>query len=205
MTTEINGKQVLENRDGLFVPVEKIKPQDLLTDSVVKALAAEAIVINETLADFKRRALADIADLISIAGEKYGVELGGKKGNISLTSFNGNYRIERKMSDNVTFTAELFAAKELVDQCVDGWSEGANDNYKLLVDNVFKVNKNGSLSTVEIFKMLRWNITDPKWQSAMQAVSDSILVSGTTVYINIYVRDAETGKYNSVPMSLSGV
>ena len=78
------------------------------------------------MAAFKAKALADIEDLVAISHERYGVKVGGKKGNVSFITYDGKFKVERAMADRIIFTEEILAAKELIDQCIRKWSEGAD-------------------------------------------------------------------------------
>lgn len=206
MTTAIEIPEgYMEKANGDLVPIHKIKEQDLLRDEVAKRLAYSAKMHSEQLAEFKRFAMKEMADLIAIAADQYGVTLGGEKGNLDITSFDGRLKVQRKISDNITFTEEIHAAKALIDACVRTWSEGANSNLVTAVDNAFRTNKKDELVTARILEMLRWNIDgDEQWDAAMKALSDSIMVNSSTTYINVYERD-DNGKYQAIPLSLAGV
>lgn len=195
----------LEDSSGRLVPESQIRDQDKLRDSVVCDLAEEAIGLNHALAQFKRKALADIADVIQIAADKWQVDLGGKKGNISLTSFNGQYKVQRTYAERITFTEELEAAKELFGRCLDRWTEHADTNIRALVDRAFRTNKNGQIRTAELLGLLRLEIEDSEWLQACDALKTSISVSGSTVYVRIYERIGSSDNYRQISLDLAGV
>jgi hypothetical protein len=195
----------MKNAAGHLVPVDKVREHDLLRDQVAGELAATAISINAQLAAFKKKALADIADLVSVSADRYDVKLGGKKGNVSITTFNGKYKIERAYADLITFTEEILAAKALIDQCISEWTDGANSNLRVVVENTFRANRKGEIKTSDVLKLLRYEIDDPAWLSAMDALRDSIMVTGTAVYIRVYVREGDTDRYVPIPLNLAVV
>lgn len=195
----------VKNASGHLVPESQVREQDKLRDSVVNDLAETAIKINAMLSNFKKRALNDVADLIQVAADKYEVDLGGKKGNVTLTSYSGQYRVQRTYAERITFTEELEAAKELITQCIDEWSSEANANIRALVDRAFRTNRSGQIKTAEILGLLRLEIDDEKWQRAMDALRDSISVSGSTVYVRVYKRIGESDRYQIIPLDLASV
>ena len=205
MSTNQIPEGFMQNSQGHLVPEAQVREQDKLRDSVVNDLAAEAREISLRLMKFKRRALADISDLIQVAADKYEVDLGGKKGNVSLTSYNGKYRIQRVYSERIEFTEELHAAQALFGRCLDRWTEHADNNIRALVDRAFRTNSNGQIKTAELLGLLRLDIKDPDWQQACEALKDSITVSGTTVYIRIYERVGDSDRYRLVPLDLASV
>ncbi|MCC4118920.1 DUF3164 family protein, partial [Aromatoleum toluclasticum] len=102
---------------------------------------------HKALKDFKARALNDIADLVKIAGERYEVTLGGKKGNVSITTYDGRYKVQRSVAERITFTEELVAAKALINACIERWSQGANPHIRALVDRAFRTDSKGQIKT----------------------------------------------------------
>ena len=195
----------MKNAQGHLVPEAQVREQDKLRDQVVTDLAMQAIHINEALSAFKRKALADIADTIQIAADKWEVDLGGKKGNISLTSYNGEFKVQRVYAERITFSEELEAAKELFGRCLDRWTEKADNNIRALIDRAFRPNKSGQIRTAELLGLLRLEIDDAEWQTAIEALQASINVSGSTVYVRVYKRIPDTDKYQLIPLDLASV
>lgn len=193
------------NASGHLVPVDKVREQDKLRDSTVRSLVAEAIEANARLKAFKAKALGDIADLVKIAGDKYDVVLGGKKGNVSLVSYDGKYKVMRSMADRIIFTEEIEAAKELINRCIARWSEGANDNIRVLVDRAFSKDKNGQLKTASVLELMRLEIEDEEWKRAMTAIKDSIQTTGTAIYVRVYERVGDSDQYQAIPLDLAAV
>ncbi|HFH4022057.1 DUF3164 family protein [Pseudomonas aeruginosa] len=193
------------NAAGHLVPKHQVREQDALRDQVAGELAKQAVAISESLAAFKAKALGDIADLIAISAEKYQVKLGGKKGNVSITTYDGRFKIERAMAERITFTEEILAAKELIDQCIRKWSEGADQHLRILVDRAFRANRQGQIKTGDVLSLLRVEIDDPDWKRAMEALKDSIQVNGTAVYIRVYQRVGNTDRYDPINLNIAAV
>lgn len=190
--------------DGNLVPIAKIKPIDLARDALVQEIVAKARDLNGVMTDFKTDTFADIAAFVQLSAEQYGAKLGGEKGNVTLYSFDGKYKIQRAMSENIVFDERLQAAKALIDACINKWSEGINDNIHVLVNDAFRVDKEGKISTGRVLGLRRLNIVDQEWQSAMNAISESLQVVGTKAYIRIYEREGEGDKYVPLSLDLAG-
>lgn len=195
----------MRNAAGHLVPESQVREHDKLRDQTVRDLVKQAVELNAQLAEFKGRALADIADLVSVSAERYDVSIGGKKGNVSITTYDGEYKVTRTMAERLTFTEELEAAKELVNRCIDRWSEGANGNIRALVDRAFKANGKGQIKTTAILDLLRLEIEDDEWARAMEALKDSIQTTGTAIYVRVYKRLPQTDEYIAVPLDLAAV
>lgn len=209
MNTETNTPAIPEgymrNASGHLVPEDQVRDQDKLRDQVARELVQEAVELNARLAAFKRKALADIADLVEIAAERYDVRLGGKKGNVTAATYDGQYRVQRAYAERVTFTEELEAAKELINDCIMRWSEGANPHIRALVDRAFRTDSKGQIKTTAVLELLRLEIDDEGWLRAMDALKDSIQSAGTAVYIRVYKRVGDGDQYQAVPLDLAAV
>jgi hypothetical protein len=193
------------NASGHMVPRDQVREQDLLRDQVARDLAQAAIELSKSLSVFKRKALGDIADLVTIAGDRYGVALGGKKGNVSVSTYDGAYRIQRAVAERITFTEELEAAKALINACIERWSQGANPHIRVLVDRAFRTDSKGQIKMAAVLDLLRLEIEDDEWKRAMLAIRDSIQAIGTAVYVRVYERIGASDQYRPIPLDLAGV
>ncbi|RGP56002.1 DUF3164 family protein [Pseudomonas abyssi] len=192
----------VKNAAGHLVPEHQVRDQDKLRDNVARDLAAQAVAISESMAAFKAKALADIEDLISISLERYGVKLGGKKGNVSITTYDGEFKIERALANRLSFTEEILAAKELIYACIRKWSAGADRHLMALVDRAF-TGRNGEIRTNDVLDLMRLEIDDEDWKTAMEALRDSIQVNGKAVYIRVYRRVGDD-RYEQINLNLAG-
>lgn len=195
----------MQKPNGDLVRVENVREQDLLRDQLVRDLVPKAIAINEALAAFKTCALDDIADLVTIAGERYGANLGGTKGNVSLTTYDGQYKVQRAYREVVQFTEEIEAAKALIDNCLARWSEGANENIQAVVSQAFRTNTKGEIKTGKVLDLMRLDIQDEEWEQAMSALKDALQSVGTAVYVRVYERIGKTDQYRPIPLDLASV
>lgn len=195
----------MKNASGHLVPKENVREQDLLRDEVARRLVTGAIEINALLTRYKKCALDDIADLVKIAGERYEVKLGGKKGNVQITTYDGEYKVVRSVAERIAFTEEIEAAKEIINRCIIRWSEGANANIRVLVDRAFRTDSKGQLKTSAVLELMRIDMQDEEWDQGMQALRDSIQSTGTAVYVRVYKRVGAADNYVAIPLDLAAV
>jgi hypothetical protein len=195
----------MANAAGHLVPIAQVREHDMLRDRVARDLAESAIALHAQLVAFKTRALSDIIDLIRIAGERYEVQIGGSKGNVTITSYDGQYRVQRHMAERIAFTEEIEVAKELINSCITRWSEGADVNIRALVDRAFRTDSKGQIKTAAVLELMRLEIDDPEWKRAMQAIADSIQSTGTAIYIRVYQRIGDSDQYRNIPLDLASV
>lgn len=188
---------------GRLVPEAQIKPIDRLRDELVREIVQGAMQLQQLLADFKLHSFADIAAFVEMSAGEYGVALGGDKGNITLTSFDGKYKILRAIAENITFDERLQAAKKLVDECLAEWSGQAPSELRLIVQDAFDVDKAGNISVGKILSLRRYEIADPRWKRAMTAIGDAIQVVGTKPYLRVFERGSD-GEYRRMTLDIAG-
>jgi hypothetical protein len=194
-----------QDASGNLIPEAKVKDIDKLRHQVVTDLCQLAEQRRDGLAQFKLHAMQEVAALVATSMEQYGVKAGGDKGNVTLTSFDGRYRLQRHMQDKIVFGEQLIAAKALIDECVHEWAKGANDNIRALVNHAFQTDKEGKINIARVLGLRRLNIPDPQWQAAMQAITDSMQTASTKSYVRFYKRSDATGEYLPISLDVAAV
>lgn len=190
---------------GRLVPEAMVKPVDQLRDQTVTALIETAKKLRTQMIEFKNRTFTDIAAFVETSNEQYGAKVGGSKGNISLITFDGRYKIVRQIQEHIQFGEQLQAAKELIDECIREWTAGSSDKIKALINEAFQVDKEGNVNTGRILGLRRLAIEDPKWTTAMHAIVDSIRVTGSKPYVRFYERDEGTEQYRPISLDLAAI
>ncbi len=195
-------QEMRENALGHFVPVSQIKDIDLLRDEIVMELVEEAKVLQTQIATFKAKAMNKIADFVDLSAQEYDVKYGGAKGNVTLVSFNGKYKLMRAVGEHRHFDERIQAAKAKIDECIKRWNKGSSDEIKALIDHAFKVNKQGHIDVNQVLSLRQLNIDDADWIEAMDAIADSIQITGTSSYLRLYERNSH-GKHVQIPLDPS--
>jgi len=195
----------MQDQQGKLVPTELVKEIDLKRDELVRELVGQAKKKSTELAEFKQMAMQAIQSFIELSGKKYRVKMGGNKGNVTLMSYDGKYKIQRAVSEHLVFDERLQVAKELVDQCIHEWTEDSRSEIRALINNAFQVDKEGKVSTSRILGLQRLDIKDRKWKKAMQAISDSIQIAGSKSYIRLYERVGDTDQYQPIPLDVASL
>lgn len=190
---------------GCLVPESMIKPIDRTRDELARDLGQRAKAMSAALRDFKTTVFNEINAFVDLSAEQYDVKLGGKKGNLTLYSFDGAIKIQVAIAEHMVFDERLQAAKHLIDECIVEWSQGSRDEIKVLVQAAFQTDKEGKINTGRVLALRRLDIRDEKWQKAMQAISESLQVVGSKEYIRFYERVGESDQYQPISLDLAAV
>lgn len=192
-------KGYMQNAQGHLVPLSAIRAIDIVRDDLVCELIREAKLHSAAMAAFKSSCQARVSSFVEVAAQEYGVSMGGTKGNVSLTSFDGRYKVLRAIDETIQFSEGLVVAREMIERCIQRWSDGANANLVALINKAFETDKAGNLSTARVLGLASVKIDDAEWRKAIDAIQQSVQVASTKSYVRFYERNT-LGQYIQIPL-----
>lgn len=204
MKVMIEGKEYWRDAKGNLTPAELVKEIDKARDALVHEWVERGRDLSKEISHFKEGIFGDVQAFIELSAEKYGAKVGGNKGNVTLFSYDGKYKIQRAINESLQFDERIQAAKVLIDECLNEWSEGSRPELKALIERAFNVDKEGNLNTSRILGLRRVEIQDSRWQNAMQAISESVQVVSSKAYVRLYERVGETDQYVPIALDVAG-
>ncbi|PKG73147.1 sulfate transporter [Shewanella sp. GutCb] len=190
---------------GNLVAMSNIKAIDLIRDELVDKLSGLAAKQQTQMRDFKRSIIDELSAFVALSAEEYQIKLGGKKGNITLMNFDSTFKIQIAVSELLQFDERLQVAKQLVDECIHAWSDGANDRIRTLVEHAFQVDKEGQVSTTRILGLRKLDMEDERWDRAMKAIADSIQITDSKSYIRFYKRRTTDDAWQAVSLDIAAL
>lgn len=192
------------NAKGHYVPLSTVKEIDKLRDDVVRDIISRAKELRSQMIGVKEIMFSNFYDFVELSAREYDTKIGGQKGNVSLLSFDGKYKVQMAVQDNIVFDERLQIAKSLIDECLNEWIQGSDDKIKAIINNAFDVDKEGKINTRRVLSLRSLDINDGKWLQAMDAISDAIQVVSSKEYIRVYERDND-GKYQQITLDFASV
>ncbi|EMK0351700.1 TPA: DUF3164 family protein [Citrobacter freundii] len=202
--SEVNKEDYMKDRKGRLVPIAQVSDYDQAMDTFVREQVATAKAKRDELSAFKSRTFDDCYAWLDLAAEKYGRKRGGAKGNVTFSSFDGNQQITIRVQDSLTYGPEMQIAKDLMDECMMEWSEGANANLVAIIKDAFQVDQEGKLNIYRILSLRRIKIDDERWRKAMDAVAESLLVAVSKTYINFREKDKD-GRLINISLDIATI
>lgn len=200
---DMNGVEFIGTSDGGLIPVSAVKPQYLLEDDLVRQEIGHAWALSEQLSRFLEHFAENLMAYEQLVGEKYGAKVGGKKGNKTLMTYDGLFKVQVQVADNVVFGPELQIAKSLVDECLTDWTSGSGDELKAVIQRAFNTDKEGQINRAALYSLLRLEIADPRWQNAMQAIRDAMRIVGSKSYVRFYHRQTTDAAWQAITIDLA--
>lgn len=199
----VGDNRYMRDARGSLVPLENVRAQDQLEDEVVRKVMVFARELSAQIARFKGHTFEDLNSFQSLLEQDYGARAGGAKGNVTFQSYDGTMKVQVQIADQISFGPQLQEAKKLIDECLIEWGAESRAEIRALVNRVFSVEKEGQINRAELFGLLRLDISDARWQSAMVAIRDSIRVTGTKAYLRFYERASPDARWNTVTIDIA--
>ena len=195
--------------DGFFkdaknrlVPESMVRPIDRERDALVRSVVAKTEAMTESIAEWRKSVLGDINAFITLSAEQFGAKLGGQKGNVTLNTYDGSFKIVIAVSDVSNCDERINVAKALIDECIEDWSASSGPEIKIIVSDTFKVDGEGKVNPRKVLDLRKFVFDDPRWNRAMEAIADAIQVVSSKAYLRIYRRDPDTNAM--IPYNLDG-
>ncbi|WP_413874138.1 DUF3164 family protein [Albidovulum sp.] len=199
----IDGVEHILGPDGAKLPIGTVKPQHVMEDELVRCEVSHAVALSEQLSRFLGHFQENLGAFEALIAERYGAGVGGKKGNKTLMSYDGLYKVTVQVADNIVFGPELQVAKSLVDECLNDWTASAGDELKAVVTRAFNTDKEGQINRAALYSLLRLEIADERWKRGMQAIRDAMRVVGSKSYVRFYRRPTSDAPWEPVTIDLA--
>jgi hypothetical protein len=201
-TEIINGEAYWRDAEGGLRPARLVKDVDLVKEEFVRTIAHGAVSLNASLAKFRAMATTEAAALREIIASDFGIDLGGQKGNLSVTSFDGSLRVEVSAQSRVEVASENITAALA---SLRSWLEkvDADPGVRKMIDIAFGTGSDGAFRVAEILKLRKLNIDHEDWNKAMEAIVAGIRVAGTKEYVRVRRRSGDDMAL--IPLDLAAV
>lgn len=193
---------------GRMVPARLLRAQDGLEDQTVRRILAFAVDLADRISRFRKHTYDNVATFLELlTTDEYGGgksrKKPGRRGNFSLTSYDGRLKVVIQVQDQIIFGPELQAAREIIDGCIEEWSNGAGDEIRAIVQHAFQPDKQGKVNREAVLRLRRLDIDDDRWRQARRAIDDSIRIQGSKAYLRLYLRGSIEGDWKPVPIDIA--
>lgn len=183
-----------------------VRPRVLREHGLVAGLIAEADELQALLSLFKAKCFDEIAAFREELARQYGANVGGTRGGLTVSNYGDTLRITVSEADSMTFGAELESAKALIDECLNDWTQGGNENLRTVVNDAFHVGEGKKVRMDRVLGLRRLNITnDDRWLRAMTAISDAVQTERSKLYIRLYRRRKPEDKFELIVLDMARV
>lgn len=188
---------------GNKVPREYVPDFERQKEGVVSKIYSDATAISKRLAKFKKDAFALVDAQYALMLKNANIELGERKGNFTITSFDKSVKIEINVSDRIEFDENIEFAQEKFREFIALKTQGSDIELAELVNNAFSTRK-GKLDTKRVLSLFSYKISHPVWLEGIEFVKRSMSSNSSVRYMEISAKD-EMGEYQSVKLNFSSI
>lgn len=201
MKKEIDGVIYYRKSDGSLVPEDTVKDTDKLRDQTVYCIAEKILNMRQEMIKVKADVIEDIDAFMETMSEQYGVNLGGDKGNLTLSSYDGGIKIQYYNNEYITFNEGILIAKQLIDEYLTDATRNAPSSLKQIVESAFNM-RQGKMDVKQILKLRSLNIDDSRWVKAMQIIDESKQVHSGRKSLRLYMRNRHD-EFEVIPLDFT--
>lgn len=179
---------------------QRLAYEDLKANTVC-GLAADALLLHERLADYKKRAFEQLGTLYQLLLE-YSDRAKDGKGNFRIE--HGDYRIDFKRQGKPSFDERADQAEKHIIEFVEAKFKGDQDTRDLIMSLLER--KNGDLDVALIQKLyaMEDRFDDSNWKRGIALLKESYRYSHSKDYVRIYYRD-ENSEWQPINLNFSNV
>lgn len=196
-----NNPKFLTDNNGVRVPYAYVNKFDRMRERNVKAIFRDALALRTALEKFVATSLSRL-DEISGLRDKL-----GEKGNFSATSFDGLFRVTVRQKYVIVLDERVSKARDLMLDFVNSVLakiKGSDARaLRLIVDEAFRANNDGILSTGRILSLLRMDINNDSWREAKDILSDSLKPQKGKRYLVVEHRLSADHDFHSVRLDIA--
>jgi len=201
----MNMNDYMQDGQGRLVHIDNVKEIDKIRDGLVRNLVDNARRIQAEMIKFKDMATSEVDAFVEMSAAEYGVQLGGRKGNLNLLTYDGKFKVQVQVAEYVVPDERLMAAKTLIDSLLNSWTAGSRSEVKTIINDAFAVDQEGKFNLRRILGLRRLEINDPEWKKAMDAISDSLQVVGSKSYLRVYERVGRENQWRPISLDFAAL
>lgn len=196
--------KTMTDSQGQAVPISYVKPYDRERDRVARRILKRWQDERDRLARLKAETLADIAKLQAFGAAKE-TKVGGAKGNVQFSSFDGLIRVRVDARTMVEFDDRFRQAQELILSYADELAGATGErDIATIIRAALTPNAGGMLARSRVIGLLRLNINAEKWLRAMELLRECQLVKAGKSYIYVETRDGG-GDWDMIPLDIAAI
>jgi len=190
---------------GNAIPPKYIKDIDKRRDALVTKLYAGALKLNGSMVSFR----AQLDDMVTayIAELAKNVDIPATwKGNLTLTGFSVTLQVEIDVKDYITFDERLNIAKSLIDKyLIKKCDEAGCDALRSVIHEAFNMDKKGKINRYMLRRLMRTNIKDQDWVTAMEMIRDAEQAVSSKQYVMFRYRANTQADWQTLSLNFASL
>lgn len=200
----VNGEEMIRNCNGCLVQVSRLRPDVVLTDGVARSIVRKMQALAAHNARVKKEIFEEAQAYQDLMFEQYRARIGGRRGGLTISSFNDLQKVVFQTTDYSRVTAALPAAQALMSEILDDLTRDVGPDLRTLIMAAFERDeKTGKVNVQELNGLKKYKLNHAKWPDFIRALNDAIEPAGSKEGIRAYTRDTITDVPKQVVVDFS--
>lgn len=187
--------------NGNAIPLKYVNGYDKARDRVTRRILTRFEKARSTLESVVADSIKDLDELAKLK------ESLGEKGNFSARSFDGLIQVSIRQQYKIRLDERVIRARELMLEYVGSVLDRVNgvdvSALRLLVNDAFKANSQGFLSTGRILSLIRMEVNNEKWREAKMILQEALNPVKGKQYLICEKRKTTQGDFRSIRLDIA--
>jgi hypothetical protein len=191
---------------GQSVPYSFVPRRDKKATKIINKHIKVAQAISDKLTALRSTALQDITDFVAWSESENGVEtIGGAKGNINLTSFDGLTQIRVRKPEYIEFDERMEQAKTIMFEYLDSLGNSPEAKIAIaIVTEAFTTTRDGRVRADAVLAVdRRIRLDAPQWRKAMALLHESRMAIAAKTYVRFYTRKDTESDFAMISLNIA--
>jgi hypothetical protein len=192
---------IMTDSNGHKVPLKYVCAYDKARDKATRRILARFEKARATLEAVVADSIKDLDELAKLK------ESLGEKGNFSARSFDGLIQVSIRQQYKIRLDERVIRARELMLEYVGSVLDRVNgvdvSALRLLVNDAFKANSQGFLSTGRILSLIRMEVNNEKWREAKMILQDALKPEKGKQYLICERRKTTQGDFRAIRLDIA--
>lgn len=193
--------KTMTDSTGNKIPLKYVAAYDKARDKVTRKILARFERARSMLESVVSESIADLDSLAKIKASL------GVKGNFSARSFDALIQVSIRQQYNIRLDERVIRARELMMEYVGGVLDRVQgidvSALRLLVQEAFKSNCQGFLSTGRVLALMRMEVDNAKWREAKLILQEALKPEKGKQYLICETRKSTQGDFKAIRLDIA--
>lgn len=186
---------------GAQIPLKYVSAYDKARDRVTRRILARFEKARTALEAVVAESIQDLDELAKLK------ESLGAKGNFSARSFDALIQVSIRQQYNIRLDERVVKARELMMEYIESVLNRVDSvdvsALRLLVQEAFRSNSQGYLSTGRVLALMRMEVASEKWREAKMILQEALRPEKGKQYLICERRESTQGEFKAVRLDIA--
>jgi len=200
----MDAKTVIDDK-GNEIPRSMVDPLKLKKHDIVEVTHRDIKILERQMKRAMEKLIKRVNAYKALKAKRLDVEAKGKKGGLILTNITRDKQIEISKHEIKDLNDIRFEAEEVLRGITKDLGGEAGQQLYVMFSQAINLEKKGRVDMMAMNRMMELKIKHPAWPKFKELMSMAQETVGTREYVNIRVRDKQTGQWKTINLNFSSM